>query len=146
MTLVEFAVSIMLAVLMLTAAVPAVMRLVDAAREDETIARLEEIRERIDDFRDTHSRYPISLMEIYETMPADGWGNAIQYLNLKDGLVKAQGRARKLRNLRQVNSDYDLYSMGPDGQSVPPLTASPSRDDIIRGRNGDYIGPVWQLE
>jgi general secretion pathway protein G len=39
-----------------------------------------------------------------------------------------------------LNSDYDLYSMGEDGESVPPLTAKQSRDDIIRANNGGFIG------
>ena len=50
------------------------------------------------------------------------------------------GQARKDRFLVPINSDYDLYSMGPDGGSVPPLTAALSRDDIIRANNGDYFG------
>jgi general secretion pathway protein G len=39
-----------------------------------------------------------------------------------------------------INSDYDLYSMGKDGESVPPLTARASRDDVIRANDGAYIG------
>ena len=50
------------------------------------------------------------------------------------------GMVRKDKNLVPINSDFDLYSMGPDGESVSPLTANSSRDDIVRGRNGDYIG------
>jgi general secretion pathway protein G len=47
---------------------------------------------------------------------------------------------RKDRNLVPINTDYDLYSMGADGKSVPPLTAMASRDDIIRANDGQYIG------
>ena len=39
-----------------------------------------------------------------------------------------------------INSDFDLYSMGPDGESSPPLTAKSSRDDIVRANNGNFIG------
>jgi len=49
---------------------------------------------------------------------------------------------RKDHNLVPLNTDYDLYSMGPDGNSVGPLTAKASRDDIIRANNGSYIGPA----
>ena len=41
-----------------------------------------------------------------------------------------------------INTDYDLYSMGKDGQSAPALTAQKSRDDIIRANDGAYIGPA----
>jgi general secretion pathway protein G len=30
--------------------------------------------------------------------------------------------------------------MGRDGASQPPLTASASRDDIVRANDGQYIG------
>ena len=49
-------------------------------------------------------------------------------------------KIRKDRFLHPLNTDYDLYSMGPDGQSQAPLTAAASRDDIIRARNGNFFG------
>jgi general secretion pathway protein G len=39
-----------------------------------------------------------------------------------------------------LNSAFDLYSAGPDGESRAPLTARASRDDIICGRDGGFIG------
>jgi len=50
------------------------------------------------------------------------------------------GHARKDRFLVPINSDFDLYSMGKDGQSVGPLTAQKSHDDIIRANDGGYYG------
>jgi general secretion pathway protein G len=39
-----------------------------------------------------------------------------------------------------INSDFDLYSVGKDGQSQDPLTAPVSRDDIVRANNGRFVG------
>lgn len=50
------------------------------------------------------------------------------------------GQVRKDRNLVPLNTDYDLFSAGPNGQWMPPITASVSRDDIIRADNGAYVG------
>jgi len=50
------------------------------------------------------------------------------------------GGARKDRFLVPINSDFDLYSMGVDGESVGPLTAIKSHDDIIRANDGGYYG------
>jgi general secretion pathway protein G len=50
------------------------------------------------------------------------------------------GQIRKDRFLVPVNSDYDLYSMGKDGQSQAPFTAKASRDDIVRASDGQYVG------
>jgi general secretion pathway protein G len=68
----------------------------------------------------------------------DPWGNPYQYLEFCGS--KPGGGARKDKFLVPINSDYDLYSMGPDGASVAPLTAKSSRDDIIRANDGAFIG------
>jgi general secretion pathway protein G len=47
---------------------------------------------------------------------------------------------RKDRNLVPINTDFDLYSVGPDGDSQAPLTAAASRDDIVRANDGRFIG------
>jgi general secretion pathway protein G len=48
--------------------------------------------------------------------------------------------ARKDRFQVPINSDFDLYSMGPDGQSMPTLNAPVSRDDILRANDGAFYG------
>ncbi len=48
--------------------------------------------------------------------------------------------ARKDRFLVPINCDFDLYSVGPDGESKIPLTAKQSHDDIIRAGDGAYVG------
>lgn len=50
------------------------------------------------------------------------------------------GGARKDRFLVPINSDFDIYSMGRDGQTVAPLTAPKSHDDIIRASDGGFYG------
>lgn len=146
MALVEIVMSVMLVTLVLTLMVPAALRLVDKAKQDSVTGQLREIQEKVDEFHKTHSRYPISLSEIYESVPVDPWNNPYQYLSLAEGLQKTRGQARKYKGMKMINSDYDLYSMGPDGKSAPPLTAEPARDDIIRANNGRYIGGVNEFQ
>ena len=69
----------------------------------------------------------------------DPWGNPYQYLDLQDPSVN-KGQVRKDKNLVPINSDYDLYSMGPDGDSKGPLTAKASHDDIVRANDGGFFG------
>ena len=45
-------------------------------------------------------------------------------------------------NSAPLNTDFDLYSLGPDGVSALALPAEASRDDVVRARNGSYIGPA----
>ena len=70
----------------------------------------------------------------------DPWDNPYEYLNVQSNAPGTKGKRRKDKNLVPINSDYDLYSCGPDGVSVPPLTAMASRDDIIRANNGAFVG------
>ncbi len=90
-------------------------------------------------FRDSGG-YPATLADLPGVRPVDPWGNPYQYLPLID--LKGKGKARKDRFLVPLNTDFDLYSMGPDGKSQSPLTAAASRDDIVRANNGAFIGPA----
>ncbi|MGH7260378.1 MAG: type IV pilin protein [Nitrospiraceae bacterium] len=49
-------------------------------------------------------------------------------------------KPRKDRFLKPVSSDYDLYSMGPDGQCKENLNHKDSRDDIVRASDGAFVG------
>ena len=89
-------------------------------------------------FEMTARRLPDSLAEIGREKLRDPWGSEYQYLPFTS--AKGKGGMRKDRFLVPINSDFDLYSMGPDGKSVPPLTAKMSRDDIIRANDGGYVG------
>ncbi|HYL80021.1 MAG TPA: hypothetical protein VEU07_04360 [Candidatus Acidoferrum sp.] len=82
--------------------------------------------------------FPADLGALLRGTINDPWGRPYQYFNI--AASHGHGSARKDRFLVPLNSDYDLYSMGKDGLSQPPLTAHPSRDDIIRASNGGYVG------
>lgn len=83
--------------------------------------------------------HPNSLNDVGRGGMRDPWGRPYQYLNIADAGKNPPG-ARKDHFLVPINSDFDLYSMGPDGQSSPPLTAKISRDDIVRANDGHFIG------
>ena len=88
-----------------------------------------------------NNKLPITLAEIGMDQK-DPWGNPYPYLNFETLPGKSKGKVRKDHNLVPLNSEYDLYSKGPDGKSVSPLTAKASRDDIIMANDGAYIGPA----
>jgi general secretion pathway protein G len=54
-------------------------------------------------------------------------------------------KPRKDRWLKPINSDYDLYSMGRDGESKPNLSAKASRDDIVRANDGEFVGLAYKF-
>ena len=90
-----------------------------------------------------NSQCPNSLAEVGYGDRLDPWGSPYQYLNFQD--AKGKGQMRKDRFLVPINSFFDLYSMGKDRASVPPLTAKSSQDDIIWARDGGYVGPASEF-
>ena len=83
---------------------------------------------------------PVSLNDINRGGILDPWGRTYEYLNFAAAGPSWKGKARKEFGVVPLNTDYDLYSLGKDGNSATPLTASMSRDDVIRANNGGYIG------
>jgi general secretion pathway protein G len=67
----------------------------------------------------------------------DPWGRPYVYLRAADA---SRAQLRKDGELVPLNSDFDLYSLGPDGISALALPAAPSRDDVVRAANGAFIG------
>jgi general secretion pathway protein G len=54
--------------------------------------------------------------------------------------VKVQQLKRKDGFIFPINSDYDLFSLGPNRVSMSSLLAGESRDDVIRANDGGYFG------
>ena len=88
---------------------------------------------------------PGDLSEIGELNKIDPWGRPYVYQPLT-GIKGVAGKARKNKNLVPINTYYDLYSVGKDGQSVHPLTAPVSRDDIILANDGRFVGMAKDYE
>ena len=91
----------------------------------------------VESYYQAKDTYPTSLTDVNMDQLLDPWGNFYVNLNLAGAPI---GQMRKDQALVPINSDFDLYSMGPDGASVAPLTAMASRDDIVRANNGSFIG------
>lgn len=92
----------------------------------------------IDQHYEDTGGFPADLAAIGRAGMRDPWGNAYVYLDLTPKGNK--GKARKDHSLVPLNTDFDLYSKGPDGSSSAPLTAKSSKDDILRANNGRFIG------
>jgi len=139
-TLIEIILSVAILGILAGIAIPLYAGYMDKTRFEIAIADVRTCSSELTTFFANRNTYPESLAEVRCGTYRDPWGNPYQYLNIQT--AKNKGDMRKDRFLVPINSDYDLYSMGKDGQSVPALTASVSRDDIIRANDGAYIGPA----
>ena len=86
----------------------------------------------------TAGSIPPNWKPYLDKLPNDPWGRPYVYTDLSQ--KGSKGKARKDGKLNPINSDFDLYSLGEDGVSTGPLTAPKSKDDVIRARDGAFLG------
>jgi len=139
-TLIELMVVVSILGILAAMAVPSFVAYRERAQVALCIANIQTIGKEITAFSIDAGRYPDSLAEIGWDGATDPWGNPFQYLKIDGEGKKVTGKARKDRFLVPINSDFDLYSMGPDGQTAAPLAANFSHDDIIRANDGSFVG------
>jgi general secretion pathway protein G len=108
------------------------------ARITRAIGDLHALDADINAFHLRNNRYPTTLTEARALVPNDPWGRPYVYTDLSQR--GSRGRARKDGRLNPINADFDLYSLGEDGRTATPLTAPMSKDDVIRAREGAFLG------
>lgn len=162
MSLVEMLVTSALLGTLLALALPYYWGAVEKARVTRAIGEIHALDRAIQMFRNAHGHFPATLAEVASPPPVDPWGHPYEYLRIDTsgtapsssgpgkgggkggggggGGGNVTGQARKDRNLVPINADFDLYSIGRDGQSASPLTAKVSQDDVVRANSGGFIG------
>jgi general secretion pathway protein G len=106
------------------------------------------ISQKLEKYQSFNYEYPEYLVDVGVSL-RDPWGNDYQYLNLDDvdpdtgdvtpGAKGPKPDPRTKAGLEPLNTDYDLFSMGEDGDYAPKITEAASLDDIIRADNGAYL-------
>ena len=140
LTLVELIIVLAIVATLAAIALPIYADVTERARIIKAIADIKTMDSEIALFEAQNGRLPTELAEIGRNTLKDSWGNPYQYLNFGAEGPRSKGLARKDRNLVPLNSTYDLYSSGKDGESRPPLTAKASQDDVVRANDGGYVG------
>ena len=138
---------------------------IETTKVSQAVSQIRALSLIIDDYALEYGEYPTSLSDIGNEGLKDPWGNPYTFMNLKiddprrdndndndndndhndhesdddDDRINIAA-ARKDGNLVPINTNFDLYSIGKDGESKPPLRAKDSHDDIIYANDGGYIG------
>jgi general secretion pathway protein G len=139
-TLVELLIVIAIILTIAGIAIPNLLTAIEQARTAKAVGDIRTIGYAALEYEAVNEQYPNSLAQIGYGGYRDPWGSPYQYLDFAN--VNGRGAMRKDRFLVPLNTGFDLYSMGRDGQSVPPLTAAASRDDVIWANDGAFIGPA----
>ncbi len=144
-----------MAIIMTLAAmgIPAFADAIDTAYVAQAIGDIRTLQTEITRFAVVNGKLPDSLNELGVSDLVDPWGYSYAYLNFanaaKDqhwgGSEEGEGKPRKDRFLVPLNTTYDLYSIGEDGETDEDLLADKSQDDVVRANDGSFVGLASQF-
>lgn len=145
-TLVEILFVLAIGGILLAIAVPAMSRFAERARVAESVVDIGEMSKKIKQHEMAKGALPDALADADPGYAgkSDPWGRSYEYFNLRNS--KGNGAARKDKKLAPLNSDFDLYSVGPDGVTHASLGNKNSRDDVVRARDGGFVGSAEEFD
>jgi general secretion pathway protein G len=108
----------------------------ERTRVERAKQEIGQIESAIEGYRTRHHELPGSLNDLGSAVPPDPWGHSYEYVNFDASGTLGQRNYAGL----PVNSEYDLYSLGPDGRTGADLLSEAGRDDIARARDGSFVG------
>ena len=130
-TLVELLITVAIVATLAVIGVPQYTSYKDNQNNTTATIDIRNIESQIERYRILNGSPPATLAAANIIPPIDPWGNAYIYVNPPNRLDKYGN---------PLNKDYDLLSMGKDGQTDTKIWKSAAADDIIRGNTGAYIG------
>ncbi|TDJ30547.1 MAG: prepilin-type N-terminal cleavage/methylation domain-containing protein, partial [Gammaproteobacteria bacterium] len=113
-TLLEVLIALAIMAVSSAIALPLYSDFVERSRQTDAGSDLMLIDMAIERFVSENFNLPDDLTDVGLDGMTDPWGRPYVYLRI-DGGGNVQGQVRKDQNLNPINSDFDLYSTGPDG-------------------------------
>ncbi len=138
-TLIEMMIAVAIVGILASIAVPSYYSWRDRARSRQAGQEMAAMAALIDRYAaDNGGTFPDDLSVVGLNARTDPWGHAYEYTNLS--ATGATSRRRQDKNINPINSDYDLFSRGPNNDWQKQLDNAKSVDDIVRGRSGRFFG------
>ncbi|TXG79518.1 MAG: prepilin-type N-terminal cleavage/methylation domain-containing protein [Rhodocyclaceae bacterium] len=137
-TLIEIIVTLAIFGILATVAYSSYVEQIERSKRTKAISDIGTIQLAIMRYESSNGALPDALTDIDPKGFTDPWGNAYVYTDLS-----AKGSAKDRRQdhkLNPINSDFDLFSPGKNGAWKKQITQKESLDDIIRARDGAFIG------
>lgn len=136
-TLIELISVLVIISLLASISIPKFQELVDRSRATRAIGDLRTVTQDLL-VRDS---LPGTLAEIGRGGMLDPWGRLYVYVKLPAPVGMSPPAGSRLDRFGvNINTRFDLYSMGPDGGTALSLTASNSQDDVVSANDGGYYG------
>ena len=143
-SLLEIAIVLSIAGILIAIAVPGMESYILRNRVAQAVVEINDMSTKIRQYEVAKAALPNTLADAGFGGKVDPWGRPYEYFNLRT--AAGNGQARKDKKLAPLNSDYDLYSVGPDGITQSSLGNSASRDDVVRARDGGFVGTAEEFD
>jgi len=137
-TIVELMIGLLIAVVLVAIAIVGYQNYRERIRVSQAITDIGAMSVIIKHYIVDNQSPPASLADVGLGYRLDPWGRPYYYLDLTS--KNGKGNSRRDKKLNPLNSDFDLYSAGKDGLTQTQLQAHNSRDDVVRARDGKFIG------
>ncbi|NUZ05779.1 type IV pilin protein [Piscinibacter koreensis] len=137
LTVIELMIVLILVAVLAAIALPSYGKYRDRIRSAQATTDIGTMSTLIELYARDNRELPETLEQVGLASKLDPWGRAYRYYKIAGN---PPGPARKDRRLSPINSDFDLYSVGPDGVTHKQVSNRDSADDIIRGSNGKFVG------
>lgn len=135
-TLVELIVVAAVLGVLASMALPFYSGYIKSVRNSACVADLRSIDKAILAYVTSNNALPASLNDVGMGSTVDPWQRPFAYKILSNG----DPLALEDIAFHPLNTDYDLYSTGPDGVSLPATGDPGNTDDIVRSNDGAYVG------
>jgi len=134
-TIIELVVVMVIIGILSMVAMPAMVGFFDTAKTSRAAADIRAVEKDLTSYFLDNNVYPDSLNDIGRAGILDPWKRPYVYVNLKNS-----GPPRQSMFFTDLNSDYDLYSLGKDGSSAQVISDPASQDDVVRTSDGGWVG------
>jgi general secretion pathway protein G len=141
-TFIELMIAILIIAILVSIAIPLSAKFKKEAQIELAIAEMGIIEKKIGNFVKKNGKLPEDLSSIELENKTDPWGRPYRYIKIygSDDVQNGSAKPKKNQSQQALNTDFDLYSVGQDGNSAALLTEQISLDDIIRANNGAFMG------
>ena len=142
-TAIELVIVLLILAVLVWIGVPSYQSYIARSHVVDAVTTVSRISKDIHDYEVRTGALPATLADVNYAGRLDPWGRPYVYLNLR---ATHGAGGRKDKSLKPINSDFDLYSVGPDGVTAASLNNSASRDDVLRARDGGFYGTAEEFD
>lgn len=138
MTFIELLIVMAILMVVSAMAIPSMQSAILSAKVSRSVGDVRTIGQAALGYYAENGAAPNTLADIGYDQQVDAWDRPYQYLGFTSTTNTSLMRTDRFGV--PINTFFDLYSMGPDGETATSLTATQSQDDVIWANDGYYMG------